>query len=434
MSGRRGGPRQRRSPSAAAPRIVELTVEALGGRGDGIARCNGQPVFVPYTVPGDRVLARIEGRRGDGLTAAVIDVLQPGPDRIAPACRHFGSCGGCAVQHLAAPAHAAWKRELVAAALARQGLDASVVAPTVEVPPGSRRRAAFAFVRTRAGIALGFNARASHRVIDVDECPVTEPALVALLPPLRDMLIAVVPEGGSGDVLVAVAGGGLDVLVDCEARLDLFDRERLAAFAAAHDLTRLSWRCPGGGVEPVVQRRPATVVLGDVPVEVPPGAFLQPSAGGERAIVALVLAAVGERRPVADLFAGCGTLTFPLARHGAVHAVEGEGAALQALKAAAAGRGVTTEARDLARRPLLPHELKRFQAVVFDPPRGGAAEQAAALAASAVPLAVGVSCHPASFAHDARLLVEGGYRLEAVTPVDQFPWTAHVEMVGVFRR
>jgi 23S rRNA (uracil1939-C5)-methyltransferase len=177
-------------------------------------------------------------------------------------------------------------------------------------------------------------------------------------------------------------------------------------------------------------------MLGGTPVEIPPGAFLQPSAEGERVIAALVAAAVGNAPSVVDLFAGCGTLTFPLARTAKVHAVEGEGAALSALKSAAeaARLPITTEARDLARRPLLPDELKRFAAAVFDPPRAGAPEQAAQLAQGGPPLVVAVSCHPVSFAHDARLLAEGGYELQAVTPIDQFPWSAHVEMVGVFKR
>lgn len=433
MTKRRHGATRRPPP---APHLVEVTIESVGGRGDGIARHRDKPLYVPLAAPGDRVLARIEAAKGDGFAASLIEVLEPGPCRVAPPCPHYGVCGGCAVQHLDRDTDAAWKRGVVATALSRQGLDPAVVGPALRLPPGQRRRAAFAFARTQRGVVLGFNARASHRVVDIDACPAADPALGAALPALRRLLAEVVPAGTGGDVIVTLAGGGLDVVVEAEARLDLFDREAIAAFAADEDLTRLCWRRPGGGLEPLAQRRPAVVVLGGVPVEVPPGAFLQPSAAGEQALAGLVCAAVAGAPRVADLFAGCGTLSFPLARRSRVHAVEGDGAALSALKSAAdrAGVNLTTETRDLARRPLLADELTHFDAVVFDPPRAGAAEQAAVLAQAGPGVVVGVSCHPASFARDARLLVDGGYRLTAVTPVDQFPWAAHVEAVGVFAR
>lgn len=417
-------------------RVAEVAITGLGGRGDGVGMLDGKPVFVPYTVTGDRVLASIEGRRGEGLAASLVQVVTPSPQRVPAVCGHFGDCGGCSVQHVAPAAYTAWKRDLVAAALARQGLGDVPVGALVQVPPGQRRRATFAFARTAAGIVVGFHARATHRIVAVQECPAADPRLVALLAPLHSVLSEVLDKPASGNIAVTLADGGLDVVIECAARLSLAHREALVAFAETADLTRLSWRQPGEAAEPVVQRRPAVVVFGRVPVELPAGAFLQPSDAGERAIVDLVTAAIGDSDPVCDLFAGCGTLTLPLARQSAVHAVEGEGAALSALRAAAdrAGLRVSTEARDLVRRPLQPSELRRFAALVFDPPRTGAAEQAAALAAGGPPLVVGVSCHPASFAHDARLLVGGGYRLEAVTPIDQFPWAAHVEMVGVFRR
>ncbi len=431
---RANGPRSRRPPTAA--RVAELAITGLGGHGDGVGMFEGKPVFVPYTLPGDRVLAGIEGQRGEGLAASLMQVVTPGSMRVPVVCRHFGACGGCSVQHVAPEAYAAWKRDLVVTALARQGIGGVPVAALVQVPPGRRRRATFAFVRTAGGTVIGFHARAAHRIVAINECPAVDAALVALLMPLRRVLTEVLEAPAGGDVAVTLAGDGLDVVIECAARFSLAHREALVAFAEAADLTRLSLRQPGAAAEPMVQRRPAVVLFGDVPVEVPAGAFLQPSAAGERAIVDLVTEAVGDADPVCDLFAGCGTLTFPLAHRRAVHAVEGEGAALSALRAAAdrAGLGISTEARDLARRPLQPNELRRFAALVFDPPRAGAAEQAAALAVGGPPLVVGVSCHPASFARDARLLVDGGYRLEAVTPIDQFPWAAHIEMVGVFRR
>ncbi|MBI5162471.1 MAG: class I SAM-dependent RNA methyltransferase [Magnetospirillum sp.] len=434
-------PRARPRSAAAAPpqRTVELAIDAIGARGDGVGRLSdGSAVFVPFTVPGDRVLARIEARRGDGLAAALVEVTSPGPARVVPPCPHYAACGGCALQHLDDAAAATWKVALLTTALARAGLGEVAVAPLVRVPPGRRRRAAFAFVRRRDGVVLGFNGRASHMVVDVGACLLLEPALSALLAPLRPLLAAVVADGGSGDVVATASETGLDVLVEADSRLDLFDRERLAAFADARDLARLSWRRPGAGmIEPLAWRRPAWVRFGGIAVEPPPGAFLQPTVQGEQAIAARVLAAVGTLSPVADLFSGCGSFTLPLAASGRpVQAVEGEAAPVQALVQAArtAGLNVATEVRDLARRPLSAVDLKRVRAVVFDPPRAGAAAQAEMLAAAGPPLVVAVSCNPATLARDLATLVAGGYRVDEVTPIDQFPWSAHLEAVAVLRR
>ncbi len=430
----------RNKPRLPAPplRTVELVIDSVGVRGDGVARLNAEQVFVPYTVAGDRVLARIEGRRGEGLSATVVEMLEPGPSRDEPPCPHFGRCGGCAVQHLAADAYRVWKRQLLLTQLARHRLPVEGVAPLVQVPLASRRRAAFAFSRRRNQALIGFNARASHAVVDLECCLVIEPALAALLPLLRPMLAAVVPAGSDGDVIATVTENGLDVLVEAEARLDLGDRERLAAFAESADLARLSWRRPGStAIDPIARRRPPVVRFAGIAVEPLPGAFLQPTSGGELAIAGRILTAIGNAQPVVDLFAGCGSFTLPMAADGrSVHAVEGEEGPVRALEAAARRAGLLVEAeiRDLARRPLLPHELKRFQAVVFDPPWGGAAAQVEHLAQAGPPVVVAVSCNPATLARDLRVLVDGGYRLESVTPIDQFPYSPHLEAVAVLRR
>ncbi|CAA7614285.1 class I SAM-dependent RNA methyltransferase [Magnetospirillum sp. UT-4] len=431
-------PARSKPRSALQPRAVEVEIERIGARGDGIGRLLGEPVFVPLTVPGDRVVARVEGKRGDGLAAALIEVLVPGPGRAAPPCPLFGRCGGCSLQHLDGALYAEWKRGLLLEHLARAGLGGAAVAPLLRIPPGSRRRASFAFHRGRNATLLGFNARASHAVVDVPRCLLLEPALDTLLEPLRQMLGAVVAAGEDGDVIATLTETGLDLVVEAEARLDLFDRERLAAFAEARDLARLSWRRPGAGfVEPIARRRAPLVRFAGVAVEPAPGAFLQPTRGGELAIAEAVLDAVGDARVVADLYAGCGSFALPLAAGGrAVHAVEGEEGPIRALEAAAQGAGLalTAEVRDLARRPLLAAELKRFAALVFDPPRAGAAAQAEQLAVAGPPLVVAVSCNPATLARDLGTLVAGGYRLETVTPIDQFPHSAHLEAVAVLRR
>lgn len=429
--------RPRAKPAAALPRSLEIDIDELGGRGDGVGHHDGQSVFVPCTVPGDRVLARVDGRKSDGLAASCLQLLVPGEGRVAPACGHFGECGGCALQHFEGARYRDWKRGLLVTALRRAGFDEDLVAPMISVAPGSRRRATFAFQRRRGGVLLGFHARASHQVVDISECPLLVAPLLDLLAPLRLMLRDTVEDGREGDAIATLTGTGIDLLVEGEARLDLFDRERLAAFAESADLARLSWRRPGVGmIEPLAHRRSAQVRFAGIAVDLPPGSFLQPSIEGEQALASLVLDAVGAATPIADLFSGCGSFTFPLAAKAFVHAVEGDAAAAQALKSAAdrSGARVSLECRDLAHRPLLADEMKRFQAVVFDPPRVGAAAQAEQLAVAGPSLVVAVSCNPATLARDAKTLVKGGYRLVRATPVDQFPWSAHLEAVAVFQR
>lgn len=418
-------------------RIIEIEIDTLGARGDGIARLGEDLVFVPFTVPGDKVTARIEGKRGDGLAAQLVDVIEEGPGRAEPPCPLFGRCGGCSVQHLSDDLYDGWKRALVTHALSRAGLGDAPVGPLVRVPPGSRRRAAFAFTRRKGGAILGFNARATHSVIDVERCLMLEAPIEAVLAPLRTLLTETVPGGEDGDVTITLTETGLDVLIEAEARLDLFDRERLGAFAEAHDLARLSWKRPGQFIEPVARRRAPLVRFGGVAVEPHPGGFLQPTKGGELAIVDAVLAGIGPATQVIDLYSGCGSFTFPLATGGRnVHAVEGEEAPIRALEAAAhaVGLNTTSEVRDLARRPLMAHEMKKAQAIVFDPPRAGAAAQAEQLAAAGPAIVVAVSCNPATLARDLGILVRGGYRIESITPIDQFPFAAHVEAVAVLKR
>jgi 23S rRNA (uracil1939-C5)-methyltransferase len=377
----------------------------------------------------------LEGRRGDGLTASLVDILTPGESRRVAPCALFGRCGGCSLQHVADDALAAWKRDRLVTALTRAEFDSRLIAPLVSIPPGTRRRAAFAFTRLRQGVVLGFNERASHRLIEIDPCLLLDPKLLALLPTLRAVLADCLPSGTSGDAVATLTDSGLDLVIQAEHGLDLFARERLASFAETEDLARLSWQ-QGGRIEPVAHRRPAQVVMGGISVDIPPGGFLQPSREGEAALVALVEEHLPAQGAVADLYAGSGSFTFPLAKGRAITAVEGDEAAIGALGAAArrAGLSVTPVHRDLARQPLLAHELKPFAAVVFDPPRAGAAAQAEQIAKAGPPLVVAVSCNPATLARDATILADGGYRLVTATPVDQFPWSAHLEAVAVFKR
>jgi 23S rRNA (uracil1939-C5)-methyltransferase len=423
--GGRGGKRQ-----------VELTVERVGGRGDGLAELDGLPVFVPLTVPGDRVRVRIEGERAGGLAAEVLELVEPGPGRVEPPCALFGRCGGCSLQHLEDSRYARWQREQVETALRRAGFAEVPVDEVVRTPSGVRRRATFAAKRTSGGVLLGYNERQSHWIVPVEQCLVLDPAITALLDPLRAVLASVLPDGQTMDLSITVLDGGLDLLLTGGAAPDLAAREAWAGFAGAVDLGRLSWRADERSpAEPLAHRRPVPARLGDVAVPVPPGAFLQASREGEEALAGLVTQALGAAASVVDLFAGCGTFSFPLARTARVLAVEGDAAAHAALCAGARQEPkVEARLRDLFRDPLPAAELDRFEGIVFDPPRAGAAAQAAEIARCRVPVVAGVSCNPATFARDARILADGGYRLERVTPVDQFLWSPHIEVVGIFRR
>jgi len=430
---------RRGTERAAAP--VELAVEALGAGGDGIARLGGERVFVAGALPGERVVARLVGKRDGALRAEPIERLSDGPDRRAPPCAHFGDCGGCAVQHLADSAYAAWKRARAAEALERRGLDAGALAPLVRTPPGGRGRARLVARREGRGVRLGFRARRTRRIVDLRACPVLADRIVAEFAPLRDLLGDLLAPREEARIAFDSAESGLDLTLGLARAPGLDARERLAAFAEARDLARLSWRGPDmDAPEPVVRRRAVRAVCAGVAVELPPGAFRQASAAAMAALCRAVAAGARDAARIADLYAGWGPFALTVLDAGArsVHAVEREPTMTRALALAAgrAGLGgrVSVEARDLDRRPLAGDELDRFDAVVLDPPRAGARAQTEALAESRLRRVVYVSCNPASFARDARRLVDGGFALARVTPVDQFLWSAELELVGVFVR
>jgi 23S rRNA (uracil1939-C5)-methyltransferase len=416
--------------------LVELSVEGLGAQGDGIAERDGEPVFLPFTVPGDRVRARLGARRGGGREGRVVEWLDAGKGRAEPPCAHFGRCGGCAMQHLAPASYRAVKLGALSTALQRVGIDPDLVQPLRLVSP-ERRRARLGMRRPgdpRSPTLIGFRERFRHDLVDLAECPVLEPGLLGLVPELRLAAGNLLPPGGAAEAMLTRTDSGLDMLLEVAERPALAALEALAGLAERCDLARIVWRSSAKEML-VVERRPVRVVLSGVAVPYPPGAFLQASEAAETILVEEVLAGIEPLRPVLDLYAGIGTFTFALAARGPVHAVEGDERAVTALaRAAARQRGITVERRDLTRDPLPPEALSIYAGAMFDPPRTGAARQAAALAASALALVVAVSCNPATFARDAAQLIAGGFRLERVVPVDQFVWTPHLELVALFRR
>jgi 23S rRNA (uracil1939-C5)-methyltransferase len=415
-------------------RTEELRIGRIGAQGDGMAASpDSGPVYVPLTLPGERVRAEVAGERGD-----LVEVLEASLERIAPVSPHYGDCGGCALQHWADQPYLAWKREQVRLALERERIETEI-AETVACPPGVRRRLALHARRgPKGGAAIGFKARRSWRLVEIHACPIADPKLVEALPALRRLAEPFLEHPKSAPTLhVTWTLSGLDVDVSGVERrsggLSADARVRAAEAAAAGDFARVTM-----SGEIVYQARQPVVRLGPALVGLPPGAFLQAAPPAEEAMIRLTLEAVEGAKTTADLFCGVGTFAFPLAQQASVLAADSSEAAIRALKAAIGAtpglKPIEAEARDLFRRPVAAEEMKRCEAIVFDPPRAGAEAQVPEIARAKASLVVGISCNPATFARDARVLVDAGFRLERVTPVDQFLWSPHIELVGVFRR
>ena len=408
-----------------------LVIARLGRRGDGIADTAAGPIYAPYTLPGETV--EVDRWPGHPDRRHLVKVDVGSGERIAPICPHFAVCGGCALQHWAAARYRDWKRGLIAAALAQVGLDAPVDA-MIDAHGEGRRRAVF---HARRGphdvLEVGFAALKAHHVVAIDRCPILAPGLDDAIEAAWAIAEALEATRKPLDIQVTATDAGLDVDVRGSGPLTTAGIAGLARVAERRRLARITRHG-----ELVAQRAAPTVRMGRAEVVLPPGAFLQATVAGEAALAQLVTTHCEKATRVADLFAGVGPFALRLAEKSRVTAADNDAAAISALQRAAAGtpglKPIEALARDLSRRPLTPAELKGFGVVVFDPPRPGAEAQARMLAAASVPIIVAVSCNPTTFARDARILVDGGYRLTRVTPVDQFLYSAHVELVAAFRR
>jgi 23S rRNA (uracil1939-C5)-methyltransferase len=408
---------------------LDVFIESVGAQGDGIA---AGPIFVPLTLPGERVRARIQKDRGE-LEA----VLTASPDRVSAPCPHFGACGGCALQHWAPEPYLAWKREQIVHTLARERIETEVLAPFA-APPGSRRRIALHARKIGRQVVLGYKARRSWSVVEIKACTITDPRLVRALPDLANFAAPLFEHAKSAPTLhVTLTETGLDVdVTGVEGKSGGLsaDRRRLVADAARDaDFARATL-----AGEMLYQAHKPMVRFGPAQVALPPGGFLQAVAAAEAAMAQFACDAIRGASRVADLFCGSGAFTFRLAEIAGVTAIDSSEAAIAALKGAIASapgqKPIEAQARDLYRRPFLAMEMKKIDAVVFDPPRAGAPEQAGELARSKVACAVAVSCNLATFARDARTLCDGGFKLTRVAPVDQFLWSPHIELVGIFER
>ena len=402
---------------------MKIQIERLGQKGEGIA---DGPVYVPYALPGE--LVRV-AKSGDRMR--LVEVLEPSADRIAPVCPHYTICGGCAVQAYAPNAYQSWKRGLIVDALKFHKIDVDVGALR-NVHGAGRRRVTFHARAEQGKATVGFMQARSHDLIAIEACPVLDPVLNGALPAVRAIAHAVAHRGKPMDIVVNATEAGLDIDLRGLGPLGFADMQKLTKLTMSLDLARLSNH---GAI--VLERRPPLLHMGAAQVTPPPGAFLQATLAGEEALAAHVLQAVKGAKRVADLFSGVGTFALRIAQHALVKAVESDEPALNALAQASrnpALQTVETLRRDLFVRPLQPDELNGFDAVVFDPPRAGANAQVRELVKSTVPIVVAVSCNVQSFANDARSLIEGGFTLESVTPFDQFLYSPHVELIGVFRR
>ena len=487
-----------------AAQTKDVTIDHIGAQGDGVAvSADGQKLFVPFTVPGDLVRVRIVagggqdgsaergphrrgrkrrgkqrgGRRSinpdaatktEGLRCELVEILTPGGDRAIPVCKHFETCGGCALQHLAAQPYRSWKQEQVRLAMAQRGFsDINISGPTDDIKAddvlgddSGRRKAVLKFTVAGGRPLLGFTGRRSNQIIDIQECAVLAPSLTALIPELRGFLtrlgfvsaeIAVTRCSNGVDLLIRQSGGGT---ID----LSLEQRELLTDFAETNDIARISMDSNSGqggiSAETIIQRRSPVISVGHempnggIDVAIPAGSFVQATEAGQNALIKFARENLadafddkpGGPRKYVDLFSGWGAFAHALAmdRGVAVHAIEGDElltAACQNAVNRAGGRStVSTETRDLFRNPLGVKELNAYDGIIFDPPRAGAREQAEYMSDSSVPVIVGISCNPRSFARDARILVDGGYQLEKIEVFDQFRWSAQIELAAVFRR
>ena len=411
--------------------VERLEIKRLGGRGDGIADTPAGPLYVPYVLPGETAEVDVWPGHPDRRRLVRVDVASP--ERIAPICPHFGICGGCALQHWDAARYRDWKRGLVVEALAWTGIDVPVD-DVIDAHGEGRRRAVFHARRgQRDVLEVGFAALRTHQLVAIDRCPVLAPSLDGAVQAAWSVAEILERTRKPLDIQVTASEAGLDIDVRGSGPLSPARVAELAQVAERLKLARLTRHG-----ELVAQRAAPTLTIGRARVALPPGCFLQATAAGEAALAALVMDSCDGANHVADLFAGVGPFALRLAERMRVTAVDSDQAAIAALKRAAETtpglKPVVTEIRDLFRRPLIAVELKRHDCVVFDPPRQGAEAQARALATSSVPLVIAVSCNPTTFARDARILIDGGYRLTRVTPVDQFRYSFHVELVALFER
>jgi len=417
----------------------DLTIHELGPKGDGVHDSARGRIYVDRTLPGDAVQAVI--RRGDDgvMRGDLVEVRKPSPHRVPAPCQYYDLCGGCTMQHAEDQYYRDWKLEIVRDALAKKGLKPKVWLDPVFLPAGTRRRATFAAYKKNNVVTLGYYKRRSHQVTNIDTCLVADPAIMGLRRKLTQLLIPILQEGKSADVFLQYVNGQFEMVitggVGKKGKPDMQVREAIASMAHNSKINRISWRArERDPIDVMIEIEPLRAKFGELNVSLPPLAFLQPTKAGEKALVDAVMELMPEKGKFADLFCGCGTFTGPMLERGPVDAYESVGPAITALDKSKGIKPLKVQRRDLFKNPIRREDANRYDAIVFDPPRAGAQEQVKMLASARTLVVIGVSCNPATFARDARTLVDGGYRLESVRVIDQFTWSHHVELVALFTK
>jgi len=417
--------------------LQELTIRELGAKGDGIHQGTSAPVYVDRALPGERIKARVYRDDQDIPRGEILEILRPSPERQAAPCVHYDRCGNCTLQHLNEKYYRDWKVAMVKEAL--RDLQPEQWLETIFLGRSNRRRATFATLKHDKQITMGYYRRRSREISDIDTCLVADPRLIQLRETIKPFLKPILREGKTVDVFLQLVGEEVDmVLTGFLGKFgepDLPVQEALEVLLHLTPVSRISWRAHENEPIQVIHEKDDVIAnFGGLKVHLPPFAFLQPTLDGEQALVKAVMDALPAEGKFADLFSGCGTFSGPMLARGPVEAYEMASSACQALNRASGGRPLKAIARDLYAKPLSVEELDRFDAIVFDPPRGGCREQVSIMAKAKTPTLIGVSCNPASFSRDARILAEGGYRLQTLQIIDQFLWSHHVEVVGVFRK
>lgn len=416
-----------------------IKITETGGLGDGIARHEGRRIIVPYTLPGDTVSVRILGSSKDTVKAQLIDIIEPSADRVTPPCKHFGTCGGCSMQHFPEATYSQLKERMLTNAVNRAGYDTAAILPMYRVPSGSRRRAVFKVEATATDNAakIGYYESSSHRLMSLEHCPILEEPIVQIVLALKPLIPSLPYPESVREISVTLSDSGLDLIIIAENPPELADIDLFSNFAQTNDIARVSWQTEQT-IVPIIVRRPVQLELGNITVNLPESYFLQATRQGQERITQLVIEATRNASNIADLYAGCGTYSFPMTAYASVNAVEGSALMIDAMEQAIVEnrleKKMTVTQRDIFKKPLLAKQLAAYDAVVINPPRNGAETQIAQLAQSKTPIVVMISCNPNSFERDAKLLRLGGYTLEKVLAIDQFLWSSHLEVAGVFHK
>ncbi|MDB4016611.1 class I SAM-dependent RNA methyltransferase [Amylibacter sp.] len=407
--------------------MSEYIVDRLGQLGDGIIDSPNGEIFVPFTLPGEHIEGNVKNGRINSPR-----IIKPVSDRIKPACKHFKSCGGCSLQHASDTVISDWKIRKTQDALSQVNLHPEF-RPIINSKAGSRRRATFAAKRTKKGALVGFHGRASDVIIEISECPISDPILLSGMPAFSQLAILGSSRKAILRISATVSENGLDVKIDNGKKLSATEISKFAQICNQFKILRLMWND-----DVIAQSNPPTQKMGLANVIPPSGAFLQATKSGEAALIKTVLEIIGPSKRVVDLFAGCGTFALPISSKATVHALEGDVNMIAALdsgwRAAGGLHDIKSETRDLFRRPLMPDEFKKIDAIVIDPPRAGAVSQVVEIAKANVGRIAFVSCNPATFARDASILCNNGYNLDWVQVIDQFLWNPHIELVAQFTK